>query len=48
MIDDKALGLDGFNNKFFKASWLVLGPNIVNAIHEFFENCKLLKTLKIT
>ena len=45
--DNKALGLDGFNSKFYKASWPVVSPNLVNAIQSFFRNGKLLKSWNI-
>ena len=32
----KASGLDGLNNKFYKASWDIVGDDIVEAINQFF------------
>lgn len=35
--DDKAPGPDGYTAAFFKASWNIIGPDVVDAIKEFFE-----------
>ena len=40
---DKAPGPDGYNAFFFKDSWSVTGPSIINAIREFFQNGEILK-----
>ncbi|GKC74586.1 RNA-directed DNA polymerase, eukaryota, reverse transcriptase zinc-binding domain protein [Tanacetum coccineum] len=40
--EDKASGRDGYTSKFFKASWKVIGPDVCNAIKQFFSNGKLL------
>lgn len=34
--NDKALGLDGFNSEFYKASWNVVGDDVVTTIKHFF------------
>lgn len=36
--------LDGFNSKFYKASWDIVGNNIVAAINQFFQSCKMAKS----
>lgn len=45
-IDDlKAPGPDGFSSKFFKASWQICGPDIMQAVRDFYSNGKLRKQL---
>lgn len=39
--DNKAPGLDGFNSCFYKASWEVVGKDLVRAVSQFFSNGKL-------
>ncbi|XP_021721083.1 uncharacterized protein LOC110688652 [Chenopodium quinoa] len=34
--DDKALGIDGFNLKFFKHTWDIVKLEIYEAVHDFF------------
>ena len=46
--DDKAPGLDGFNSNFYKATWEVVGDDIIRAVHQFFDNGKMLKSWNIT
>lgn len=46
--DDKAPGLDGFNSAFYKASWSVVGEDMVQAIQELFQTGKLLKAWNIS
>ena len=41
-------GLDSFNSKFYKATWEVLGDDIIKAVNQFFENDKMLKSWNIT
>lgn len=45
--DDKAPGLDGFNSKFYKAAWPIVGTDIVHAVHQFFETGKMLQIWNI-
>lgn len=40
---DRAPGPDGFNSHFYKASWDIVGSEIIAAIKEFFSIVKLLK-----
>ena len=46
--DDKAPGLDGFNSRFYKASWDIVGDDVVKAIFLFFRNGKMLNNCNIT
>ena len=39
---DKAPGPDGFTALFFKASWLIVGGDVTEAILYFFQHNKLL------
>ena len=48
ILDEKALGLDGFNTKFYKASWNVVGNDVIKAINQFFRNGKMLKSWNTT
>lgn len=36
--EDKAPGIDGFNSKFFKHSWSIIGDDVKKGIHEFFTH----------
>ena len=42
ILEDKALGLDGFNSGFYKAAWDIVGADVVRAIQDFFANGTLL------
>ena len=42
--EDKAPGLDGFNNGFYKAAWEIVGTDVVKAVRDFFANDTLLKS----
>ena len=46
--DEKALGLDGFNSKFYKASWSIVGNDVISAIKVFFLTGKMLKSRNTT
>ena len=46
--EDKALSIDGFNSGFYKASWPVVGMDIVRAIQDFFESRILPKAWNVT
>ncbi|KAJ9544912.1 hypothetical protein OSB04_024619 [Centaurea solstitialis] len=46
--NDKAPGSDGFTSKFFKASWDIIGGDVMVAIHNFFYSGRLLKELNHT
>lgn len=39
--DEKAPGLDGFNSKFYKSAWDIVGPDVVKAISHFFLTGKM-------
>ena len=41
--DTKSPGLDGYNSRFYKASWAIFGNDVVEAIQQFFRNGKLLQ-----
>ena len=45
---DKAPGLDGFTAQFFKASWLIVGGDVIEAILYFFQHKKLLLAFNST
>ncbi|KAH0720665.1 hypothetical protein KY284_005695 [Solanum tuberosum] len=45
---NKSPGLDGYGSGFFKATWDIIGDDIVTAVLEFFTNGKLLKQLNAT
>ncbi|KAL2943828.1 hypothetical protein RDABS01_032175 [Bienertia sinuspersici] len=45
---NKALGLDGYNSQFFKATWNITGGDICQAVRDFFKIGKLLKEVSIT
>nr|XP_043630020.1 uncharacterized protein LOC122601317 [Erigeron canadensis] len=45
MGDDKALGPDGFFAAFFKNSWDIVGPNVIDALKDFFLSGRLLKEI---
>ena len=42
--DNKSLGLDGFNRKFYKESWSIVGTDVIAAIQEFLTSGKLLRS----
>ena len=46
--NNKAPGPDGFSSKFFKASWDVIGKDLLIAVHNFFYRGHLLKELNHT
>ncbi|KAJ9536666.1 hypothetical protein OSB04_un000139 [Centaurea solstitialis] len=46
--NDKAPGSDGFSSKFFKASWDIVGKDLLLAIHNFFYRGHLAKELNHT
>ena len=48
MPTNKSPGPDGYSIKFIRASWDVVGPDIINAVSEFFRNGRLLKDLNTT
>jgi hypothetical protein len=48
MKANKAPGPDGFTSDFFKASWSIVGSEVVDAIKNFFDTGKLLKEVNAT
>ena len=42
--DGKAPGLDGYNSKFYKVAWPIVGKDVIDAIQLLFVNDKLLKS----
>ncbi|XP_019240335.1 PREDICTED: uncharacterized protein LOC109220328 [Nicotiana attenuata] len=46
--NDKALGVDGFPVDFFKIYWKLVGSEVKQAIKDFFDNGKLLKSINCT
>ncbi|XP_074277705.1 uncharacterized protein LOC141601332 [Silene latifolia] len=45
---DKSLGLDGYTSGFFKDAWDVVGPDVCEAIKDFFSTDKLLTQVNAT
>ncbi|KAL2943863.1 hypothetical protein RDABS01_032210, partial [Bienertia sinuspersici] len=45
---NKAPGLDGYNNHFFKSAWHIVGGDVIKAIRDFFSTGKLLKEVSVT
>ncbi|CAK8579612.1 unnamed protein product [Lathyrus sativus] len=41
--DLKAPGLDGYRTRFFKASWTTIKNDVIAAVKEYFETCKMYK-----
>jgi hypothetical protein len=48
MKSNKAPGPDGYTADFFKASWSMVGADVVEAIQDFFVYGKLLKEVNAT
>ncbi|GJV00076.1 protein LAZ1 [Tanacetum coccineum] len=46
--DDKAPGPDGYTTTFFKRDWDMIGLDVCNAIHDFFDNRQILKEINHT
>ena len=44
---DKAPGLDGYNRKFYKAAWSVVGDDFVEAVQTFFNLWEALKAIEL-
>lgn len=42
--DNKTPGLDGFNSKFYKASWPIFSQDVIKAIQDFLATGKILKS----
>jgi hypothetical protein len=48
LANEKAPGPDGYNAFFFKYSSDIIGPDIINAVQEFFQNGKMLTEIYAT
>ena len=46
--NDKTLGVDGFNSKFFKHFWEVIEEKVTNAVVDFFKTGRLLKVINVS
>ncbi|XP_048493001.1 uncharacterized protein LOC125493579 [Beta vulgaris subsp. vulgaris] len=46
--DEKAPGADGFNSKFFKHCWEIVGDDITEDVLDFFSTGQLLKVINVT
>ena len=46
--DTKSPGLDGYNSKFYKASWSIIGDEVVEAVQQLFRTGKLLQAWNTT
>ncbi|KAL9233090.1 hypothetical protein vseg_008128 [Gypsophila vaccaria] len=46
--DMKTPGPDGFTSKFFKDAWAVVGPEVIEAVRDFFTHKRLLKQINAT
>ncbi|GJW40424.1 protein LAZ1, partial [Tanacetum coccineum] len=46
--DEKALGPDEYTSIFFKKGWSIIGPDICNAVRDFFSNGQILKEINHT
>lgn len=45
---DKCPGPDGYSVEFFRASWSIVGSDVVAVVQEFFRNGRLLKDFNTT
>lgn len=48
LLRNKTCGLDGYSVEFFKGAWSVVGPEVVDAVQEFFRSGQLLKQWNAT
>jgi hypothetical protein len=46
--DMKAPGMDGYNSKFFKASWKIVKDDVISAVQDYFVNGNLSKAFNST
>ncbi|XP_058753184.1 uncharacterized protein LOC131626385 [Vicia villosa] len=46
--DSKAPGIDGYNAKFYKASWHVIKKEVIDATKEFFQDDRLYPAINCT
>ncbi|KAM3304323.1 hypothetical protein P3S67_015355 [Capsicum chacoense] len=45
---NRSPGPEGYESGFFRAVWHIVGPEVCDAIKDFFQNDKLLKQLNAT
>ena len=43
ILDTKSSGLDGYNSKFYKASWAIVGNDVVEQFNNFSEMVSFFK-----
>ncbi|GAU38712.1 hypothetical protein TSUD_396400 [Trifolium subterraneum] len=46
--DLKSPGMDGYGAYFFKKAWNIVKPDVLGAVHDFFENGRLYKAANCT
>lgn len=46
--DEKSPGIDGYTSQFYKKPWDIVGPEVVDAIQDFFLHGKLLAEVNVT
>ncbi|KAL2933901.1 hypothetical protein RDABS01_017020, partial [Bienertia sinuspersici] len=45
---NKAPGLDGYNNHFFKSTWHIVGGDVIKVVRDIFNTGKQLKEVSVT
>ena len=45
---NKTCGPDGYSSEFFKGAWSIVGPEVIDAVQEFFRSGQLLKQWNAT
>ncbi|XP_057249920.1 uncharacterized protein LOC130591045 [Beta vulgaris subsp. vulgaris] len=48
ITNEKAPGIDGYSNFFFKKSWDIIGQEVITAIQDFFRTGRMLQELNVT
>jgi hypothetical protein len=46
--DLKSPGIDGYGAYFFKKAWQIVKPDVLRAVHDFFDNGRLYKAANCT
>jgi hypothetical protein len=46
--DLKSPGIDGYGAYFFKKVWQIVKPDVLSAVHDFFDNGRLYKAANCT
>ncbi|MCI25799.1 hypothetical protein A2U01_0046990, partial [Trifolium medium] len=46
--DLKSPGIDGYGAYFFKKAWKIVKPDVLGAVHDFFDNGRLYKAANCT